>query len=226
MTYMAASLMCGDPLHIRDELAKLEEANCDLLHLDVMDGVYVNNLALGPEWIAAVKKATTIPIDIHLATVDPIKYIEMFAPIQPEYISFHVEEAQNVNETIGKIKSYGIKPSIALNPETPISTIIPFLNDIEMVLMMTVNPGFSGQKFNKNVLKKIEELKKILSGRAHKPLIEVDGNIKSETINWMKEAKPDVFVLGTSALFHKKDNESYSKRISSLRQQIENTQAI
>lgn len=226
MTYMAASLMCGDQLHIGDELDKLEKAKCDLLHLDVMDGIYVNNLALGPEWIAAVKEATTIPIDIHLATIDPIKYIEMFAPIKPEYISFHIEEAKNVNEVIAKIKSYGIKPSIALNPETPISIITPFLDDIEMVLMMTVNPGFSGQKFNKSVLKKIEDLNELLLGREHKPLIEVDGNIKSETIHWMNHSQPDIFVLGTSALFHKNDNESYSTRISNLRQQIANYQAI
>lgn len=226
MTYMAASLMCGDQLHIGDELAKLEEANCDLLHLDVMDGIYVNNLALGPEWIAAIKEATTISIDIHLATIDPIKYIEMFAPIKPDYLSFHVEEAKNCKEAIEKIKNFGIKPSIALNPEIPIEAIIPFLDDVDMILMMTVNPGFSGQKFNKKVLKKIEELKKLLIGREHKPLIEVDGNIKSETIAWMKHAQPDVFVLGTSALFHKKDDESYSARITNLRQQIESYPVI
>ncbi|WP_035052390.1 ribulose-phosphate 3-epimerase [Carnobacterium pleistocenium] len=225
MTYMAASLMCGDQLHIGDELDKLEKANCDLLHLDVMDGIYVNNLALGPEWIDAVKKTTTIPIDIHLATIDPIKYIDMFAPLQPEFLSFHVEEARNVAETIAKIKSYGIKPSIALNPETPLSAIMPFLDDVEMVLMMTVNPGFSGQKFNKKVLKKIEELSELLLGQAHRPLIEVDGNIKSETIEWMNHAQPDIFVLGTSALFHENDNESYGTRMSKLRQQIERYKA-
>ncbi|MCR1898272.1 ribulose-phosphate 3-epimerase [Irregularibacter muris] len=221
MTYIAASIMCGNQLNIGQELIKLEEAGCDMLHCDVMDGIYVNNLALGPEWINDVKNATTIPIDIHLATINPMKYIQMFAPIKPKYISFHIEVSEDVMGNIKKIRHYGIKPSIALNPETKIEEVIPYLSEIDRILMMTVNPGFSGQSFNSSVLRKLETLSDILSNRKHKPLIEVDGNINVETIGKMKKNLPDIFVLGTSALFHQKDEMSYAQRIERIRKQIQ-----
>ncbi|WP_368645529.1 ribulose-phosphate 3-epimerase [Alkalibacterium putridalgicola] len=221
MKHFAASLMCGDPLYVAEELRKLEEAGCDLLHLDVMDGIYVNNLALGPEWIEAVKNFTSIPIDIHLACVDPIKYIDMFASTKPDYLSFHVEVVDDVKKVIQHIKTYGIKPSIALNPETDIEAIIPYLEEVDMVLMMTVNPGFSGQKFNEEVIPKIKKLKAVLENRKHQPLIEVDGNIHSGTIALMEDIQPDVYVLGTSALFHNKDQSSYTERLEFLKRFID-----
>lgn len=221
MSIIAASLMCGDQLNIEKELRKLEAANCELLHLDVMDGKFVNNLALGPEWIEAVKKGTNIPLDIHLATIEPLKYIKMFAPIRPDYISFHVETAKNVIEVIDSIRSYGVKPAIAINPETKIEKVTPYLNDIEMIVVMTVNPGFSGQAFNLSVLDKIKEVKEILSKREHKPLIEVDGNINEKSIGLMGISQPDIYVLGTSALFHKRDMKSYKERIRVIKKKIE-----
>ncbi|MBC1489606.1 ribulose-phosphate 3-epimerase [Listeria sp. FSL L7-1485] len=213
MRKIAASIMCADPLHLGDELTRLESAGVELLHCDVMDGVYVNNLALGPEYLEIVGNNTEIPLDIHLATITPLKYIDMFGPVKPEYISFHVEVADDVTEVIRKIRSYNIKPSIAINPETPIEAIYPYLNDVEMVLMMTVNPGFAGQKFQTDVLQKLRDLKAKLAGKVHVPLIEVDGNINKETIALMHDALPDVYVLGTSALFHDRDKTSYSERL-------------
>ncbi|MBF2349677.1 ribulose-phosphate 3-epimerase [Listeria marthii] len=221
MRKIAASIMCADQLHLGDELRRLESAGVELLHCDVMDGVYVNNLALGPEYLGIVRNNTEIPLDIHLATITPLKYIDMFAPVKPEYISFHVEVADDVSEVIRKIRSYNVKPSIAINPETPIEAIYPYLDDVEMVLMMTVNPGFAGQKFQTDVLQKLDDLKAKLAGKVHVPLIEVDGNINKETVGLMRDCLPDIYVLGTSALFHNRDKTSYAERLVHIWSDVE-----
>ncbi|EAC4259272.1 ribulose-phosphate 3-epimerase [Listeria monocytogenes] len=221
MRKIAASIMCADQLHLGDELQRLESAGVELLHCDVMDGVYVNNLALGPEYLEIVRNNTEIPLDIHLATITPLKYIDMFGPVKPEYISFHVEVAEDVSEVIRKIRSYNVKPSIAINPETPIEAIYPYLNDVEMVLMMTVNPGFAGQKFQTDVLQKLHDLKAKLAGKIHAPLIEVDGNINKETVGLMRDCLPDIYVLGTSALFHDRDKTSYAERLVHIWSNVE-----
>ncbi|EJU1510743.1 ribulose-phosphate 3-epimerase [Listeria monocytogenes] len=221
MRKIAASIMCADQLHLGEELRRLESAGVELLHCDVMDGVYVNNLALGPEYLEIVRNNTEIPLDIHLATITPLKYIDMFGPVKPEYISFHVEVAENVSEVIRKIRSYNVKPSIAINPETPIEAIYPYLDDVEMVLMMTVNPGFAGQKFQTDVLQKLHDLKAKLAGKVHAPLIEVDGNINKETVGLMRDCLPDIYVLGTSALFHDRDKTSYAERLVHIWSDVE-----
>ncbi|EBH4247740.1 ribulose-phosphate 3-epimerase [Listeria monocytogenes] len=221
MRKIAASIMCADQLHLGEELRRLESAGVELLHCDVMDGVYVNNLALGPEYLEIVRNNTEIPLDIHLATITPLKYIDMFGPAKPEYISFHVEVAEDVSEVIWKIRSYNVKPSIAINPETPIEAIYPYLDDVEMVLMMTVNPGFAGQKFQTDVLQKLHGLKAKLAGKVHAPLIEVDGNINKETVGLMRDCLPDIYVLGTSALFHDRDKTSYAERLVHIWSDVE-----
>ncbi|EHW1511996.1 ribulose-phosphate 3-epimerase [Listeria monocytogenes] len=221
MRKIAASIMCADQLHLGDELQRLESAGVELLHCDVMDGVYVNNLALGPEYLEIVRNNTEIPLDIHLATITPLKYIDMFGPVKPEYISFHVEVAEDVSEIIRKIRSYNVKPSIAINPETPIEAIYPYLDDVEMVLMMTVNPGFAGQKFQTDVLQKLHDLKAKLAGKIHAPLIEVDGNINKKTVGLMRDCLPDIYVLGTSALFHDRDKTSYAERLVHIWSNVE-----
>ncbi|MPC07153.1 ribulose-phosphate 3-epimerase [Listeria monocytogenes] len=221
MRKIAASIMCADQLHLGDELQRLESSGVELLHCDVMDGVYVNNLALGPEYLEIVRNNTEIPLDIHLATITPLKYIDMFGPVKPEYISFHVEVAEDVSEVIRKIRSYNVKPSIAINPETPIEAIYPYLDDVEMVLMMTVNPGFAGQKFQTDVLQKLHDLKAKLAGKVHAPLIEVDGNINKETVGLMRDCLPDIYVLGTSALFHDRDKTSYAERLVHIWSDVE-----
>ncbi|EAG9817394.1 ribulose-phosphate 3-epimerase [Listeria monocytogenes] len=221
MRKIAASIMCADQLHLGDELQRLGSAGVELLHCDVMDGVYVNNLALGPEYLEIVRNNTEIPLDIHLATITPLKYIDMFGPVKPEYISFHVEVAEDVSEIIRKIRSYNVKPSIAINPETPLEAIYPYLDDVEMVLMMTVNPGFAGQKFQTDVLQKLHDLKAKLAGKIHAPLIEVDGNINKETVGLMRDCLPDIYVLGTSALFHDRDKTSYAERLVHIWSNVE-----
>ncbi|WP_428909917.1 ribulose-phosphate 3-epimerase [Niallia sp. Krafla_26] len=217
MQTVAASIMCADQLDLNQELRKLEAAGVELLHCDVMDGVYVNNLAMGPYVLEQIKASTSIPLDIHLATVRPSKYIDMFASIQPKYISFHVEASDDVERDIRKIKDYGIEPVIALNPESPIDLIKPYLSMVSMILMMTVNPGFAGQKFNYNVLEKIDELNHLFETLETRPLIEVDGNINQETIPALVERGTNVYVLGTSSLFNQKEG-TYLDKIQSVKE--------
>lgn len=196
--------MCADQLHLKNELQQLEQAQIDLLHCDVMDGVYVHNLAMGPYVLEAIKDATTIPLDIHLATEDPTKYIEMFAPIKPAYMSFHIEATAHAGKDIALLQKHGISPVLAVNPETPVEAIYPYLGEIDMVLMMTVNPGFAGQPFNKSVLDKVAALTNEIQKQNHPVLIEVDGNINETTIPPLVERGADVYVLGTSQLFNEK----------------------
>lgn len=212
MNIIAASIMCANQLNLKEELQKLEKAKVELLHCDVMDGVFVNNLAMGPYVLEEIKKATSIPLDIHLATMEPTKYIEMLAPIQPEYISFHVEASENVRKDIDLIKEKGIKPALALSPDSPVELIRPYLADVSMILMMTVNPGFAGQKFNYSVLEKLDELYELIATMENKPLIQVDGNINRETMPALIEKGANVYVLGTSELFNSNEG-TYKEKI-------------
>jgi len=212
--------MCADVLYLKKELKLLKDAGCDLLHLDVMDGVFVNNMAMYPEMLEKVNSKTSIPFDIHLATITPEKYVDMFAFLQPEYLSFHIETVNDSCALIKKIKEQGIKPSIAINPETPVKTILPYIGQVDMILVMTVHTGFAGQLFLEETLGKIKELYNVLSTLDNPPLIEVDGNIHSDTIQLMRKNMPDVFVLGTSALFHHKNDSNYKQRMDEIRQTI------
>lgn len=214
---VAASIMCANQLDLYNELRSLENAKVDLLHCDVMDGVFVNNLAMGPYVLEQIKNNTTIPLDIHLATVDALKYIDMYSYLNPEYISFHIEVSQDAHKDIEKIKSKGIKASIAISPRTSLEKIKPYLSDIDMVLVMTVNPGFAGQKFNYEVLKKLDELNEALKELKKRPLIEVDGCINKDTVKELKHKSVDIYVLGTSALFND-DKKNYISKINEIKE--------
>lgn len=216
MQKIAASIMCADQLHLDQELQDLAEANVELLHCDVMDGVFVNNLAMGPYVLEEIKNRTSIPLDIHLACEQPSKYIDMFAPIKPKYISFHVEVSDDVVGDINKIRGYGIEPVLALSPQSPVEMIKPYLKMVPMLLIMTVNPGFAGQKFNYGVLDKLDELNELFKTMDKRPLIEVDGNINSTTIPLLLEKGANVYVLGTSALFNKNEG-TYKEKINQIK---------
>ncbi|EAD5400649.1 ribulose-phosphate 3-epimerase [Listeria monocytogenes] len=220
MKMIAASIMCADSLHLADELRALEQANVKMLHCDVMDGVFVKNAAMGAYVLQDIKNNTDMLLDIHLATVNPDKFVDLYAAIKPAYMSFHVEASPDVDATINHIRELGIKPSIAISPDTEIEQIYPFLEKVDMVLMMTVNPGFAGQKFQHHVLEKIKKLQKELESHTNKPLIEVDGNIFEETVQLLEPIGADVYVVGTAALFNDKAG-SYTEKLAPLREIIQ-----
>lgn len=220
MYIICASIMCADQMNLKKELKALEEADVKLLHCDVMDGIFVKNLAMGPELLKSISENTTIPLDIHLATETPDKYIDMMSYIKPKYISFHVESSTDVKADIQKLRDYGIGPVLAISPQTSVDKIEEYIDLVEGILVMTVNPGFAGQKFNLSVLDKLDKLTDILKDYDNPPFIEVDGNINKDTIKLMNGKKVDIYVVGTSALFNDKPPTSYKDKIKELKESI------
>ncbi|MFL8672366.1 ribulose-phosphate 3-epimerase [Clostridioides sp. GD02404] len=220
MSIICASIMCADQMNLKKELEALEEADVKLLHCDVMDGIFVKNLAMGPELLKSISENTTIPLDIHLATETPDKYIDMMSYIKPKYISFHIESSTDVKADIQKLRDYGIGPVLAISPQTSVDKIEEYIDLVEGILVMTVNPGFAGQKFNLSVLDKLDKLTDILKDYDNPPFIEVDGNINKDTIKLMNGKKVDIYVVGTSALFNDKPPTSYKDKIKELKESI------
>lgn len=221
MIKIAASIMCGNPLNVEDELRKLEESSVDMLHCDVMDGQYVDNLAMGFYLIKAIKKATNIPLDVHLAVMEPERYLETLSEIGVEMVSIHVERVKNLHRTVKKVKDLGMKVAVALNPSTPSCMVKHVLRYVDMILVMTVDPGFEGQKFIPETIDKIKEIKELAINDNLQLLIQVDGNINKNTMIPAISAGANVLVLGTSALF-KDDDKSYKEKIDFLKNIINN----
>ena len=216
MKQFAASIMCADQMNLKKELEELEKAEIKLLHCDVMDGIFVDNMAMGPYILEEIKKNTDIPLDIHLAAITPLKYMKMYSAIKPKYISFHIETSENPEKEIEFLRENRISPSLAISPQTPISEIVKYLSLVDMLLIMTVNPGFAGQPFNYSVIEKLKELNICLRDLENPPLIEVDGNINKNTIPILYENNASVYVLGTSALFNNTPG-TYREKIEDMK---------
>lgn len=216
MKQFAASIMCADQMNLKKELEELEKAEIKLLHCDVMDGIFVDNMAMGPYILEEIKKNTDIPLDIHLAAITPLKYMKMYSAIKPKYISFHIETSENPEKEIEFLRENRISPSLAISPQTPISEIVKYLSLVDMLLIMTVNPGFAGQPFNYSVIEKLKELNICLRDLENPPLIEVDGNINKNTIPILYKNNASVYVLGTSALFNNTPG-TYREKIEDLK---------
>ena len=216
MKQFAASIMCADQMNLKKELEELEKAEINLLHCDVMDGIFVDNMAMAPYILEEIKRNTNIPLDIHLAAITPLKYMKMYSAIKPKYISFHIETSENPEKEIEFLRENGISPSLAISPQTPISEIVKYLSLVDMLLIMTVNPGFAGQPFNYSVIEKLKELNICLRDLENPPLIEVDGNINKNTIPILYENNASVYVLGTSALFNNTPG-TYREKIEDLK---------
>lgn len=210
--YVAPSILSADFGKLNDEIEAICKAGCDLVHVDVMDGHFVPNLTIGPVVVQAVAKAATKPLDIHLMVKNNTFFVELFAPLQPKFLSFHIEEEKHPHRLIQKIRSYGISPALTLNPHTPPESIEFLLDEIDMVLLMSVNPGFGGQKFIPSVLEKARRLRQMIEKRNAKVLIEVDGGVNGLNVRDLDEAGVDIVVAGSYVF----GSDDYAKAISSL----------
>lgn len=219
MINISASIMCGNPLKFGEELKRLEKANVDFIHFDMMDGSFVPNIAMGLYLLEVMKKNSNIPFDVHLAAWEPSLYYQIIADMGIEYLSIHVEAVKHVHRDIQKIKSLGMKAGIVLNPGTSEDALEYIIEDIDMVTVMTVNPGFSGQEFIQSQLKKIKKVKEMSVNYNKKLLISVDGNINKTTIPGCVENGANVLVAGTSSIF-KGDEADYTYLIKEMKDSI------
>jgi len=199
---VAPSILSADFGNLAQDVKSICEGGCDLVHVDVMDGHFVPNLTIGPVVVEAVAKAASKPLDIHLMVQNNSFFVELFAPLKPGYISFHIEEEKHPHRLIQKIRSYGIRPAITLNPHTPPEAIEFLIEDVDMVLLMSVNPGFGGQKFIASVLERATRLKALIEKRNLDCLIEVDGGVSDKNIQALKDAGVDVVVAGSFVYKH------------------------
>lgn len=201
---LAPSMMCCDFLHMASEIEVFEQEKIELLHLDVMDGHFVPNLALGTDFVRQLKKATAIPLDLHLMVENPEAQLAAFPVGEGDVVSVHFEATRHLQRTLGLIKSTGARALLALNPATPVELAVDVLDDIDGLLLMTVNPGFAGQRMVPHGIAKIARARAFLDGQGRgDAVIEVDGNVSVENAKRMRAAGADIFVLGTSALFGK-----------------------
>ena len=195
---ISPSILSADFSILGDEIKSLEQAGADLIHIDVMDGHFVPNITMGPPIIKMVRKCTKLPFDVHLMIFPVEKYIKAFADAGSDIITIHPEATDNLKRAVGTIKSLGKKAGVSLNPKTPISALMDVINDIDLILIMSVNPGFAGQSFMSEVLLKVTELRKMINEKKLKIDIEIDGGINFETAPLAVKAGANILVSGTT----------------------------
>jgi len=212
MIKIAPSILSANFAKLGEEILDVERGGADYIHVDVMDGHFVPNITIGPLIVDAIRPVTKLPLDVHLMIDNPDQYIEQFAKAGADYITVHVEACKHLHRTIQSIKALGVKAGVVINPATPVSLIENIIEDIDMVLLMTVNPGFGGQKFIHSVLPKIKQVSDMVKERNLQVEIEVDGGVDEHTAKLCIEAGATVLVAG-SAVFNKENRKEAIAKI-------------
>jgi ribulose-phosphate 3-epimerase len=210
---VAPSILSADFGRLAEEVKAVEAAGADWIHVDVMDGRFVPNITIGPVVVEAVRRATRLPLDVHLMIVEPERYIGDFAKAGADVLTVHVEACPHLHRTLQQIRQAGVRPAVVINPSTPVAAVEEVLGEVEMVLVMSVNPGFGGQSFIPGAVDKVRRLREMAQARGLTPHIEVDGGVNPATARQVVAAGADVLVAG-SAVFGAKD---YRKAIADLR---------
>jgi ribulose-phosphate 3-epimerase len=212
MVKIAPSILSADFARLAEEIRDVEQGGADYIHVDVMDGHFVPNITIGPLIVEAIRPVTKLPLDVHLMIEQPDRYIPAFAKAGADYLSVHVEACPHLHRTIHLIKEHGVKAGVVLNPHTPVEMIQHIIDDVDLVLLMTVNPGFGGQKFIPSVLPKIRQVAQLVKERGQFVEIEVDGGINAETARLCMEAGANVLVAG-SAIYNERDRAAAIRAI-------------
>ena len=213
---IAASILAADFGRLGDEVRAVEEAGADWIHVDVMDGHFVPNLTIGPPVVAAIRRATTLPLDVHLMITNPERYIAEYAKAGATYISVHQETCPHLHAVVQDIRAHGCRPAVVLNPATPFHTLETILPDLDMVLVMSVNPGFGGQSFIRSALDKLALAHRTKQERGLDFLIEVDGGVKTANVAEVSAAGAEVFVIGTGIF----ETPSYRDTVTEIRERM------
>jgi len=216
MFKIAPSILSADFSKLAEEIIDVEKGGADYIHIDVMDGHFVPNITMGPIVVEAIRPITKLPLDVHLMIQNPDQYIEAFAKAGADYISVHVEACPHLHRTIQLIKSLGVKAGVVLNPATPVEMIQHIINEVDLVLIMTVNPGFGGQSFIYSVLPKIKKVKEIADKNGLNIEIEVDGGVNSETAKLCVDAGANVLVAG-SAIYNQENRRQAIEAIKQFK---------
>jgi ribulose-phosphate 3-epimerase len=214
---LAPSILSADFVNLERDIRMIQDAGADLLHIDVMDGHFVPNLTLGPPIVKAIKGIATVPCDVHLMITNPGEYVDAYCNAGADYLTVHVEAATHLHRVIQHIKSKGAKAGVSLNPHTPLSSIEEVLGDLDLILIMSVNPGFGGQSFIDNTLDKLRRLNKMLKARGleNQVEIEIDGGAKYDNMAEILEAGADIIVSG-SGVFKAEDPVAMVKKMKAL----------
>ena len=209
---LAPSILSADFGRLAEEIAAVERGGAGLVHVDVMDGHFVPNITLGPPVVKSIRKATRLPLDVHLMIEDADRYVDAFADAGASWVSLHVEAVPHLERTVAHLKERGVRPGVALNPATPLSTLEEILPELHHVLVMSVNPGFSGQRFIPSSLEKVRRLRAQIQARGLSTLIEVDGGVDASNIRDLAQAGAEAFVAG-NAVYGTGDPEAATRKL-------------